>query len=75
MGWNGRIPAMTIIIGVLHVNDGLIGIMKDRYYLVYRCGGVFWGDQTGRGRSHLILGVLVVVAGAWPLSGRMWAAR
>jgi hypothetical protein len=75
-GWVGWIifaAVMMMMIGGLHVIEGLVAIFKDTYYLVADSGLVVSVDYTAWGWVHLVLGVLVAGAGFALLSGRMWA--
>jgi hypothetical protein len=75
-GWVGWIifaAVMMMMIGGLHVIEGLVAIFKDTYYLVADSGLVVSVDYTAWGWVHLILGIVVAGAGFALLSGRMWA--
>lgn len=75
-GWVGWIifaAVMMMMIGGLHVIEGLVALFKDTYYLVANSGLVVSVDYTAWGWVHLILGVVVAGAGFALLSGRMWA--
>lgn len=75
-GWVGWIvfgAVMMIIVGGLHVVQGLVALLKDNYYLVTNSGLVVAVDYTGWGWVHVIAGALVCAAGIALFSGRMWA--
>ncbi|HET9658166.1 MAG TPA: hypothetical protein VFP72_22630 [Kineosporiaceae bacterium] len=75
-GWVGWIvfgAVMMIIIGGLHVIQGLVALLKDTYYLVTNSGLVVAVNYTGWGWVHVIFGVIVCAAGIVLFTGRMWA--
>ena len=65
---------MMVTVGVLHAIEGFVALFKDSYYVVdARAASSSTVDYTGWGWVHLILGVLVALAGVALFSGRMWA--
>lgn len=73
VGWIVFAGVMMVMIGVLHAIEGFVALFKDSYYLVTRNGLVVSVDYTGWGWIHLILGLLVALAGVALFTGRMWA--
>ena len=76
-GWTGWIlfaGFMLFMIGSFQVIQGLVGIFDDGYYAVTANGLVLNVDYTVWGWVHLLLGLLIVAAGAGLLAGNM-AAR
>lgn len=73
VGWIAFAAIMMITVGSLHAIQGLVALFKDDYYLVSRSGLVVSIDYTAWGWVHLLVGVLVAVAGASLLAGRTWA--
>jgi hypothetical protein len=63
---------MLIMVGVFQAIDGLVALFKDEYYVVRPDGLVFNVDFTAWGWTHLLLGILLVAAGAAVFSGRVW---
>jgi hypothetical protein len=63
---------MMIMVGCFQFFEGLVAIFNDTFYVATR-NYVFQFDATTRGWIHLILGLVVAVAGWGLLSGRTWA--
>lgn len=75
-GWYGWIAfggVMMVILGSFHAVAGLIGVFKEEYYLVGKSELVVTVDYTTWGWVHLILGVIVAVAGVALTRGATWA--
>ena len=72
MGWTTFAAFMMILIGGFHVMAGVIAILSDGFYTVTR-DYVFQFDTTTWGWIHLILGIVVFLAGAALFSGAVWA--
>jgi hypothetical protein len=73
VGWIVFAAVMMIMVGILHAIEGLVALFKDTYYLVHPSGLVLTFNYTAWGWTHLLLGLLVALAGAALFSGRMWA--
>ena len=63
---------MMIMTGVFQALAGLIAIFENEFYVATR-NYLFKFDATTWGWIHLILGVIVALAGWGLLSGRTWA--
>ena len=63
---------IMILIGAFHAISGLAAIIEDDFYVVSR-NYTFEIDVTAWGWIHLILGIVVLVAGFSLFSGRSWA--
>lgn len=63
---------MMIVIGVLHAIQGLVALADDTFYVVGQ-EWVFSLDVTTWGWAHLILGVVVALAGFFVFQGSVWA--
>lgn len=63
---------LMFVVGLLHAVQGLVAIVNDTFYVVGN-EWVFEFDVTTWGWIHLVLGALVVVAGAFVLRGAVWA--
>ena len=63
---------MLIVIGVLHALQGLVAVVNDSFYVV-GAEWVFEFDVTTWGWIHIVVGLLVAVAGFYVLSGAVWA--
>jgi hypothetical protein len=72
VGWIYFAAAMMIMIGVFHVIAGLVAIFDDKFYVATR-EYVFQFDATQWGWIHLILGIVVLVAGGYLLTGSVLA--
>ena len=62
---------MMILIGVFQIVSGISAIAEDDFFVVTE-NYVFDIDVTAWGWIHLLLGVLVVLAGLAALAGRLW---
>jgi hypothetical protein len=72
MGWITFAAFMMIIIGAFQVIAGLVAIIDDNFYVVGK-EYVFKFDSTTWGWIHLLLGILVGLAGISLFSGAIWA--
>ena len=73
VGWAGFAGIMLVIIGVLDVIQGLVALVNDEFYVVGE-EWIFEFDVTAWGWIHLILGIVLVLAGIGIFSGNV-AAR
>ena len=64
---------MLVIIGVFEAIIGVVGIVRDQFY-VATDNYLFDLDTTTWGWIHLVLGVLLVVVGLFLFTGASWAA-
>ena len=75
-GWavGGAIFAATmmIMVGIFQALNGLVAIFKNTFYVATR-NYLFSMDVTAWGWVHLLLGVLIFIAGFALLSGQTWA--
>ena len=71
-GWIVFAGTMMIMLGTFHAIAGLVALFEDEYFLVTR-SGLIVADFTTWGWTHLILGVLVAVAGGALFAGATWA--
>lgn len=63
---------IMIMIGVMHVFQGIVALVNDTFYVV----GEEWVlqlDATSWGWVHLILGAVSALAGFFVFSGAVWA--
>jgi hypothetical protein len=71
IGWTVYAAVMMIMIGFFHAIAGLVGLINDEFYAL--AGDyILKFDVTTWGWIHLIMGVLVVLAGFAVLSGAVW---
>jgi hypothetical protein len=73
VGWIAFAATMMVILGVFHAMAGLVALFRDEYYLVRPNGLVITLDYTGWGVIHLIIGLVVVLAGFALFRGATWA--
>jgi hypothetical protein len=73
VGWVVFASVMMMLLGASHALAGLVALMKDDYYLVRSDGLVLEVSYTTWGWVHLILGIVVVIAGVALLRGATWA--
>jgi hypothetical protein len=63
---------MMVTIGIFQAIQGMVALFNDTFYVVGR-KWVFEFDVTAWGWIHLILGIVVAVAGFFLLQGGVWA--
>ena len=63
---------MMIVLGVMQVIQGAVALFNDDFYVVGQ-KWTFEFDLTTWGWIHLIVGVLVLVAGFFVFNGAVWA--
>jgi hypothetical protein len=71
-GFTGFAGAIMILSGIWGALLGIAAIAKDKFFVVAP-NYVYKIDTTGWGWIHLILGILVAVAGICLLLGQTWA--
>ncbi|MEO6090277.1 MAG: hypothetical protein ABIQ18_44955 [Umezawaea sp.] len=71
-GWIGFAGVMMLIIGSFNVIEGVVALVDNEYYLVTP-ENVLVFDLTGWGWVHLVVGVLVAMAGVGLWTGAAWA--
>jgi hypothetical protein len=62
---------LMLMVGIFQALAGVVGIVNDNFYLITR-DYVFRFSTNTWGWIHLIIGVVVALAGAAVLSGKMW---
>jgi hypothetical protein len=73
VGWIMFAAFMMVMLGCFHAIQGLVAIFDDQKFAVTDSGLLVSVDYTAWGWVHLIGGIIVVLAGASLLAGRMWA--
>ena len=63
---------IMIMLGIFQAIAGLAAIIEDKFYVVTP-NYAYQIDVTSWGWIHLIVGIFVVLAGVYVLSGRLWA--
>jgi hypothetical protein len=71
-GWISFAAIMMIIIGTLDLFEGLIGIVRDQYFVIHGNQLVVF-DTTTWGWVTLIWGIVLLLAGFALWSGAAWA--
>ena len=64
---------MMMLIGSFQAITGLVAIFDDQFYVVTQ-NYTFDIDTTAWGWIHLLLGIIVLIAGYYLFAGRAWAA-
>ena len=75
-GWTGWVffaAIMMIMIGIFQGISGLVAIFRKSYYLVHSSGLVIHVNYTAWGWFHLIMGVIILLAGFGLMTGALWA--
>jgi hypothetical protein len=73
VGWVFFAAIMMLVVGMIHMLQGLVALFKDEYFLVGEAGMVVEVDWTAWGWVHLLGGLLLILAGAGLFAGQMWA--
>jgi len=71
-GWAVFAGVMLVLVGAFQAIDGLVALFKDEIYVVRPSGLVVNVDYTAWGWVHLLLGIVLIAAGAAIFSGRVW---
>jgi hypothetical protein len=72
IGWTYFAGFMMIVIGAFHAIAGLSSILNDELFVLTQ-EYVFKFDTSTWGWIHLILGIVIVLAGFGVFSGAVWA--
>ncbi|WP_443035451.1 DUF7144 family membrane protein [Streptomyces sp. BE230] len=71
-GWTAFAAVLMIFGGAMAILQGIAAIAKDDVFVATR-NYVFQFNLTGWGWIHLILGILIVLAGCALFTGAVWA--
>ncbi|MGW4695587.1 DUF7144 family membrane protein [Kitasatospora cineracea] len=71
-GWTLFAACLMIFGGAMAIFQGIGGIVNDERYVITG-NYVYKFDTTGWGWLHLILGIVIVLAGVALFTGAMWA--
>lgn len=72
VGFTVFAATMMIMIGIFQAIAGIVALINDEFYVVTQ-GWIFQFDITTWGWVHLILGVIIALAGMALFSGAVWA--
>ena len=72
VGWTAFAGIMMVISGIWWIISGLVAIASDTFYVVGE-EYIFQFDATTWGWIHLLVGILVLVAGFYLFTGAIWA--
>jgi hypothetical protein len=72
-GWVVFAAVMMMMVGGFHAIAGFVALFDDGYYVTRPSGLVLSVDYTSWGWIHLLMGVLVFLAGLALLAGQAWA--
>ncbi len=73
VAWVEFAGIMLVLVGVFHVIQGLVALFRDEVFVVTKSRMVINLDYTAWGWIHLIMGVILILAGAGLFTGRMIA--
>jgi vacuolar-type H+-ATPase subunit I/STV1 len=73
VGWIGFAGVMMLLVGSFHVIQGFVAVFQDEYFLVTSSGLIVDVDYTVWGWTHVIAGLVVILAGIAVFTGKVWA--
>jgi len=73
VGWIVFAATMMVLVGGLHVFQGIVALVNDDYFLVTKSGLTIHIDYTAWGWTYLVIGLIVAASGLGLYSGRMIA--
>ena len=73
VGWIAFAGIMMVVLGTFHVFQGLVALLNDTYFVVDKNGLVVHASYTTWGWTHIVIGLVVLVAGFSVFTGRVWA--
>jgi hypothetical protein len=72
-GWIVFAAIMMVLLGAFQVIEGIVALFKDEYYVVTASDLLVTIDYTAWGWVHLILGIILLLAGFGLLTGNIVA--
>jgi hypothetical protein len=75
-GWAGWVVfagTMLILVGIFQIIQGLVAVFDDGFYLVHPSGLVVNVNYTTWGWTHVVIGIVGIVAGLGLLAGNIVA--
>lgn len=73
VGWVGFAGVAMVVLGVFHIVQGLVALLKNDYFVVRSNRLLVDVGYTAWGWVHLVLGAIVLVAGFMVFAGQLWA--
>lgn len=73
VGWVMFAGVMMILLGTFEAMAGLVALLNDEFYAVRPSGLTLSLDYTAWGWWHLLLGIVVAIAGLGVMVGQTWA--
>lgn len=73
VGWIAFSGIMLFVLGGFHIIQGIVALVEDEYFVVSPSGLVFNVDYTVWGWVHIVVGVVVLLAGIGVFAAQMWA--
>jgi hypothetical protein len=73
VGWIAFAGVMMLLVGSFHIIQGLVAVFENEYFLVSTSGLAVSMDFTAWGCTHIIGGIVLVLAGIAVFSGQIWA--
>src|SRR3954453_4094089 len=73
VGWVLYAGVMMIMLGIFQAIAGLVALFDDSYFHVANTNLVVHASYTAYGWTHLLLGLLAIVAGYFLIKGATWA--
>jgi hypothetical protein len=73
VGWIAFAGVMMLLVGSFHIIQGLVAVFEDEYFLVSTSGLAVSVDFTTWGWTHIIGGIVLVLAGIAVFTGQVWA--
>jgi len=71
-GWVLFAGVMMVMLGIFQLIEGITALVRDTYYLVASNGLLVSVNYTTWGWTHLIIGLVTLVAGYALIAGHMW---
>jgi hypothetical protein len=72
-GWAAFAGVMMFLVGSFHIIQGLVAVFRDEVFIVGSEGLVVSVDYTAWGWTHIVGGAVLVAAGAFVFTGKVWA--
>lgn len=72
-GWVAFSGVLMVMLGIFAIIEGLVAIFSDSYFVVPRAQLIVSVDYSAWGWVHLLLGIVVLVAGVCVFVGQIWA--